>query len=521
MVLPLVGVSFLAAVAAPIPTLHPFLADIEVGIQSVNWPMVFFISLVVIDNIIRITALFIVPPNRKPGSAMAWLMAIFLLPIPAIIVFAIIGNKNLPKAREAKQVAVNDAVASIARREATESPVSKDMMPVDVVGALTLGQALGAQPVLAGNSATVTIDYEGSFAAMAQAIDAAKDYVHVEFYILQHDKTTDVIFQALRRAKDRGVTVRVLLDHIASVSNPLVKETRKSLDEVATQWSYMLPVRPLRGEYQRPDLRNHRKILVIDGKVGFMGSQNMVDSTYNKKANLKKGLHWRDIIVQVRGPIVLGLEAVFQGDWFLETGEVLTDLKEEKVPTIDRSGTLLCQIVPSGPGYGDENNLQVFVALMYTAQKRISITSPYFVPDSSIMHALRAATARGVEVELFVSETGDQAMVYHAQRSYYDELLRAGVRIWMFRPPYILHSKHFTIDDSVAVIGSSNMDERSFNLNMEVSMVVYGSDFVEKIDEVSDYYRANSRELTMEEWSQQSWRSHLLDNLARLTSALQ
>ncbi|KFK91890.1 phosphatidylserine/phosphatidylglycerophosphate/cardiolipin synthase family protein, partial [Serratia sp. Ag1] len=172
------------------------------------------------------------------------------------------------------------------------------------------------------------------------------------------------------------------------------------------------------------------------------------DSSYNKPSNRRRGLHWKDLMVRVEGPIVLGLEAVFQGDWYLETGELLAHLAESDFES-DRPGALDCQIVPSGPGYAGENNLQVFVALLYAAQRRISITSPYFVPDGSIMNALRAATARGVEVELFVSETGDQAVVYHAQRSYYDELLRAGVRIWMYRPPYILHSKHFTIDDSV------------------------------------------------------------------------
>lgn len=485
------------------------------------WSTIWLVTLYVVDNAIRIAALFIVPRNRKPTAALAWLMAIFLLPVPAAIVFLIIGNKNLPKARVAKQIAVNDVVAELSRREELLDSSPDVAGNPGLYGAVRLGQYLGAQPMLGGNSATVCIDYEQSIQMMAEAIHQAETYVHVEFYILQHDQTTDVVFQAMRQAKERGVEVRVLLDHISAVMNPLKKETRKSLDEVTTAWAYMLPVRPLHGQYQRPDLRNHRKLLVVDGKVGFMGSQNMVDSSYNKRGNLKRGLQWRDLMVRLEGPVVLGLEAVFQGDWYMETGENVSHLVLEDGPSAERPGILGCQIVPSGPGYGDENNLQVFVALLYTAQNRISITSPYFVPDGSIMNALRAATARGVDVELFVSETGDQAMVYHAQRSYYEELLKAGVRIWMFKPPYILHSKHFTIDDQVVVVGSSNMDERSFNLNMEVSMVVHGGHFVEQIDQVSDYYRANSRELTLEEWKKQPWRSRLLDNLARLTSALQ
>lgn len=489
--------------------------------DPVGTPTWLFLTTLVVDWVIRIGALFIVPRNRKPTSALAWLMAIFLFPIPSAIVFLIIGNKNLPKARAAKQEAVNDAVARLAE---VEMPHQQKIDLADapgLIGAVTLGQSLGALPLLSGNSAEVCIDYEESIKKMAAAIDLAEKYVHMEFYALQHDDTTDVVFQAMARAKERGVEVRVLLDHITSVLNPNRKKTRKSLDAVTTAWTYMLPVRPWRGEYQRPDLRNHRKLLIVDGTVGFMGSQNMVDSTYNKKSNIKRGLHWRDIMVRLEGLAVLELEVVFQGDWYMETGENLSAMVMESTLPEGPAGELHCQVIPSGPGYGDENNLQVFIALIYAAQTRISITSPYFVPDAAIMNALRAATARGVDVELFVSEAGDQALVYHAQRSYYEELLNAGVRINMFKPPYILHSKHFTIDDQVVVIGSSNMDERSFNLNMEVSMVVKGKSFVRQIDAVNRYYQENSRELTAEEWAKQPWHGRLLDNLARLTSALQ
>ncbi|MFC7766117.1 phospholipase D-like domain-containing protein [Leucobacter soli] len=211
---------------------------------------------------------------------------------------------------------------------------------------------------------------------------------------------------------------------------------------------------------------------------------------------------------------------MFLSDWYVETGEAL-GLDALEALSVDQPGETDCQVLPSGPGFGGENNLQVFVSLLYTAEHRISITSPYFIPEGAIMHALRAATARGVEVELFVSEIGDQAVVYHAQRSYYEELLTAGVRIFMYKPPFILHSKHFTIDDRVAVVGSSNMDQRSFNLNMEVSMVVHGRDFVRDLDAVTAFYHQNSRELTREEWSRQPLRWQLLDGLARLTSALQ
>ncbi len=147
--------------------------------------------------------------------------------------------------------------------------------------------------------------------------------------------------------------------------------------------------------------------------------------------------------------------------------------------------------------------------------------SPYFVPDEALLLAVTTACQRGLQVELFVSEEGDQAMVYHAQRSYYEMLLKAGVKIWMYRKPYILHSKSMTIDDEVAIVGSSNMDMRSFGLNMEISMLVRGEEFVREMRAIEDGYRALSRELTRAEWEQQPLRSTVLDNLARLTSALQ
>lgn len=485
-----------------------------------DWPFIWALFLLILDNSIRIVSLFLVPRNRRPTAGMAWLMAIFLLPVPGLIVFLIIGSKNLPKKRVERQDAINEFVSAIAEREDRGLISDTSNMQQGVESAVVLGQTLGAQPMLRGNSATMTIDYEQSLAWIAEAIRSAERYVHLEFYIFVHDDATDDVFRAMREARERGIDVRVLLDHVSAVRNPGHKRTINSLNAMGAEWSYLLPVRPFRGEYQRPDLRNHRKLVVVDGKVGFTGSQNLVAASYNKPSNIRKGLTWRDIMVRVEGPVVLGLEAVFQGDWYIETGKYLHELTLADAST-RLPGNLDCQIVPSGPGFGAENNLQVFVSLLYTAQRRISITSPYFVPDGSIMNALRAASARGVEVELFVSETGDQAVVYHAQRSYYEELLNAGVRIWMYKPPYILHSKHFTVDEAVAVVGSSNMDQRSFGLNMEISMVVHGADFVRELDVVIEDYRANSRELTAEEWSRQSVPSQLLDGLARLTSALQ
>jgi cardiolipin synthase A/B len=477
------------------------------------WP----ILVLVIDIIVRVVAVIVVPRNRRPTAAMAWLLAIYFIPFVGIFLFLLIGNPRLPRKRRKQQEAINNAL-----REATESITFGTLRP----GAPTwftqlvqLNRTLGAMPIAGDNGAHLISDYQASLDAMAAAIDNAKRYVHVEFYILQSDASTDGFFAALERAAERGVTVRVLLDHWANRWKPRYKHTLKRLDRMGAQWQLMLPVQPLRGKYQRPDLRNHRKLLVIDGDLAFLGSQNVTDSSYNLKKNIKRGLHWVDLMSRVDGPIVASINAVFLSDWFGETGEIL-DTDNELVG-VAGSGDLDCQIVPSGPGFEYENNLKLFTSLIFAAERKIVMVSPYFVPEEALLLAIQTACHRGVEVELFVSEVGDQAMVYHAQRSYYEQLLNTGVKIWMYKRPFILHSKSMSIDDGVAVVGSSNMDMRSFGLNLEVTMLVRGEEFVEQLRDVEDQYRRMSRELTIEEWDKRPLRQVVLDNLARLTSALQ
>ncbi|MDF2047940.1 MULTISPECIES: cardiolipin synthase [Microbacterium] len=476
------------------------------------------IAFFVIDLVVRVAAIIVVPRNRRPTAAMAWLLAIYFIPFVGVFLFLLIGNPRLPRKRRRKQAAINEYIhdTSASLEFGTLRPNAPDWFRALV----RLNRNLGAMPIAGDNAATLISDYQQSLDAMADAIRQARRYVHVEFYILQSDESTDNFFRALEEAAERGVVVRVLLDHWANRGKPFYKKTLRRLDAMGAHWHLMLPVQPLRGRWQRPDLRNHRKLLVIDGDVAYMGSQNVTDSSYNLRKNIRRGLHWVDLMVRVEGPVVASINAVFLSDWYSETDETLRD-EIDLFSVTTGPGELDCQIVPSGPGFDFQNNLKLFLGLLFAARERIIIVSPYFVPDEALLLAITTACQRGVHVELFVSEEGDQAMVYHAQRSYYEALLRAGVVIWMYRKPFILHSKSVTIDDEVAVIGSSNMDMRSFGLNLEVSMLVRGQEFVRDMRAVEDVYRGLSRELTIEEWRLQPLRSTILDNLARLTSALQ
>ncbi|MGJ7442449.1 cardiolipin synthase [Aquipuribacter sp. MA13-6] len=464
-----------------------------------------------------VTALVVVPRDRRPSSATAWIVVIVFVPVVGVLAFFFIGNPRLPAARRIKQRSIDRLINERTREYGLGVQQAPGPPWLDQV--VRLNRRTGALPMLQGNSAFVETGYESSLQAIAADIDSAQDFVHVEFYILAHDPTTAPVFEAMARAVRRGVTVRVLLDHIGSWGSPGYRRTLRELTATGAQWHLMLPVQPLRGRYQRPDLRNHRKIVVVDGTVGWAGSQNLVDASYNKLANRRRGLRWQDLMVRLRGPVVQELEALFVTDWFSETDELLEVGTPE--PDAAAHGDLHIQVVPSGPGFETENNLNLFNSLMYGAQERISITSPYFVPDESLLYAVTAAGLRGVDVELFVPEQADQFVVHHAQRSYYEQLLRAGIRIYLYPAPYVLHAKHVGVDSDISVVGSSNLDIRSFTLDLECTLLIHGQGFSEQLREVEDGYRAVSRELTLPDWLARPRWQKVTDNLARLTSALQ
>jgi cardiolipin synthase len=468
--------------------------------------------------VLGLAASVYISANRPPSAAVAWVLVIIFIPFVGVLWYLLVGAGRLPRSRREKQREVSELI--IARTEGLDAVSHRDQWPEWLGSAVHLNRELGALPMVGGNKAELLPDYEDSIARMAAEVDTAKKFVHVEFYIFVLDDTTRVFFDALARARERGVAVRVLVDHLSSVMFPNRRETIDAWEQMEAEWFAMLPLRPLRGQWRRPDLRNHRKLVVIDGRVGFTGSLNMIDSSYLKKKNVARGLHWHELMVRLEGPAVRELNAVFATDWYSESG-VLLPLDTSPVILGTDGAMLDAQVLPSGPSFDNDNNLKLFGYLLQSAQRRISITSPYFVPDEATLMAIVTAASRGVDVELFVSAIGDQYLVYHAQRSYYEALLRVGVKIYLYRAPTVLHSKHFTIDDDVAVIGSSNMDVRSFSLNMEVSVMLHGRSFVDAMRRVEDDYRGQSDPLTLDEWLKRPLSAKVNDNLARLTASLQ
>jgi cardiolipin synthase len=484
------------------------------ALANIIWAAAFFVDLT-----IKVAALIIIPRRRKPTAAMAWLLAIFLIPYVGILLYLLIGTFRLPKKRRDEQARIDAAIRAAVSRNGLEA--TDPLWPRWFQRVVEQNETLTGIPATFGNEAVLLDDYQGSIDAMAAAIDTATTFVHVEFFIVAWDDTTRGFFSAMERAVARGVTVRLLADHLPSAKIPGSKETFAELDRIGVQWSWMLPVQIFKGKYQRPDLRNHRKLVVVDGRIAFMGSQNLIARTYDLPKNIKRGLQWQELMTRLTGPVVAGVNAVFMSDWLIETGERIDDqVPASQIAASTSPDALLCQVVPSGPGYTTENNLRMFLSLIYGATEKVIITSPYFVPDEAMMYAITTACQRGLEVQLFVSEEADQWLVGHAQRSYYSDLLEAGVRIFMYPAPFILHAKHLSIDDDIAFIGSSNMDIRSFSLNAESSLLVRGRSFVAGMREVEQKYRDIGRELTLEEWRKEPAKATFFDGLARLTSAL-
>lgn len=488
-----------------------------------NWQMIGLL----LDYTIKIIAIGFVPEGRRPSSSTAWLLAILLLPYLGLPLFLLMGSPYINRRRHQVQKEANQAITDVHEHEPDYPPGV--LCDNEIQSIIKLNRKLTHMPAVGALNLGLHTEYDNIIRRMAEAVDQAQEYVHVEIYVLAWDNTTDVFFRALENAVKRGVKVRILFDHLGSWRYPGYFSLGKRLDKIGVHWELMLPIQPWKWRFRRPDLRNHRKMVIIDGERGFMGSMNMIDSSYLRRANRRAGRHWVDSMVELSGPIIASMNMVFAVDWYLETEELLPiddDAHVPEIPDSRHTAVNMVQLVPSGPGYQTAPNLRMFNSLIHHAKHRLVMCSPYFIPDESMLEAVTSAAYRGVEVELYVSEKGDQFMVHHAQSSYYQALLEAGVRIYRYKQPYVLHTKFLLADPSVedealGVIGSSNMDMRSFGLNYEISLLIAHGNIIDQLNVLTSEYKENCTELTLEEWNQRSWGRRYVDNVMRLTSALQ
>jgi cardiolipin synthase len=370
----------------------------------------------------------------------------------------------------------------------------------------SLAEKLGYLPAVEGNRMELIDDYDSVIERLVADIDAAKNHVRILSYIFADDRNGMLVIEALGRAVSRGVDCHVIIDVVGS--HHWARGTLAALHERGVQARAALPFRPLRHRTRR-DMRNHRKLFIVDGEIGYAGSQNIVCRDF------RPGVVNRELVARVTGPAVVEMTAVFLTDWYLETEQLLDP--EPRIPA--PAGKCSLQVLPSGADYRLEGFQTLLTWQIDRARDQVVLVTPYFVPDDSLVSALRTAVVRGVEVHVIVSAVVDQPIVNLAQSSYYDQLLTGGVRIHRYRD-YLLHAKSVRIDDSLGIVGSSNVDIRSFQLNEEVSLLLIDGPSVASLRQIQDGYLAASDELTLGEWRGRSPFRKFVEGGARMVGPL-
>jgi len=473
-----------------------------------DWALLGTILFIGSEWAIRLIMLVVVTSRRRPVVAMAWLIIIYFQPFIGILLYVMFGRNRLPRRRIERHENLLKELRALEARFSGDSAATSPQLGPECTAAITLAQRLGYMPIVGGNAVEIKTDTSEVIQHLIDDIDSANDHVNLLFYIFADDETGQRVTQALGRAVKRGVKCRVLIDAVGS--RPWRHGVRKLFDEEDVPWHFALPVNPFRMLLRRLDLRNHRKLAIIDGRIAYTGSQNIVDEGYGRR-----DLAWRDVMVRVEGPIVDQLQVIFVQDWYFETNDLLEDPGLFPEPT--RPGTVPIQTLPSGPSYATENYQRMVVAAVHAAQHEVVITTPYFVPDEVLLQAIEVAELRGVEVKIIVPERSDQVIVGAASRAYYENLLNLGVDIYLFQDG-IVHAKTVSVDDSMTFLGTSNLDVRSFALNFEINLVFYGSQETAILKSVQNEFMEKSRLLTVDEWAQRSRARQLFQNVAKLFS---
>jgi cardiolipin synthase len=476
-------------------------------LNDIHWGTLYVAS----EWVVRIAALIYVPQRRPPSAARAWLLLIFFLPWPGVVLYLLIGRAYMPRRRLKVQRQIYELVRELAPRPGTFEARVAGVVSPELVPALRLADRLSEFPMIGGNQFELLPLYGAALERIVADIDAAQRYVHLLFYIFEDDDTGRNVAAALERAARRGVTVRVLADAIGSRAG--LKGLAPGLRASGAELIAVMPLRLWGPNAARFDLRNHRKIVVVDGACAFFGSQNIVS------AHANRGMVNEEMLVRAMGPIVRHLHAVLIGDRFLETGDLPPESGDLSAAAHESGRTGLAQVVPSGPGYNEGTAEAVMIALMFGARSRVTLTSPYVIPSEPFLAAMCSTARRGVQVELIVDDESNKPLVQLAQQSYYDAMLRAGVNIHRHTGSF-LHAKHLSIDDDVALIGSSNFDIRSFALNAEVSVLIYDRGVVADLRRVQEGYLRDASRVTREERKAIGLPRRALENLARLTDSL-
>lgn len=461
-----------------------------------------------------LACVILVRQHGRPNAAVPWIIVVFAQPFIGGIAYLLVGEVRLGSRRIARHRQIVELIETSNPHQAIrDAQVNRPEIPAEFQPIALLAESVGRTRPHGGNAMRLIGDSDLFIQLLVEAIDAAKHHCHLLTYIYLTDHSGQQVAEALMRAARRSVQCRVLVDAVGS-KRFARSSLRRDLQSAGVRVVEALPSNPLRMLFARIDLRNHRKIAIIDGVIGFTGSQNIADAAFAPK---KKYAPWVDATVRIEGPVTRDLQVLFIEDWFLDTDEALEELLTIEPPAAPDGVT--AQVMGTGPNANNEAMVQLIQTAFHTARKEVVLTTPYFVPDPLTIAAMCTAARRGVATTLVVPARNDSILVGLASRANYDLLLDNGVAIYEYHGG-LLHTKTITIDKDLALISTANLDRRSFELNFEVSTVIYDDDLASHLRFLQQSYIDRSTPVDARSWTARRWPARLKQNAAGLLSPL-
>ena len=478
----------------------------ELGPRFIAWVGAFC-------EIVALTMIPVVMLRRKePSSTIAWILTLIFIPVVGAILFLLFGRDRVrwPAKRKRQADALMRAILRARTAEVRVPSFADGQLTALEKQIFQVGSLLTGAAATLGNRIEVLTDGNEVYAAIGEAIDRAEHHVNAEFYLIRNDETGAWFRDKLVRAAQRGVSVRLLCDAYGCLA--IGSAWRRPLRRAGAKVGIFLPMRSLL--LQPVNLRNHRKILVVDGTVAFSGGVNIGNEYRGRMRGVGS---WRDTHFRMEGPAAAALQRVFLQDWFFTTGESIDPTPF--FPRAEPPGDASVAIVPSGPDTRTEAIHRLFFAAIAGARERVFITTPYFVPDPPMVVALQVAAMRGVDVKLILPSRSNHGVTFHAGRSFYSELLEAGVHVHEYEPGMI-HAKTMVVDGRIVLVGSANMDMRSFRLNFEVHALIHDEPTAQQLEQCFADDLAKTVEVHLDAWRMRRRRYRIAEGAGRFVSPL-
>ena len=449
-----------------------------------------FVTLPLIAAEIFVLLRAMLRPHREPTSRLAWVIVIIIIPVVGTILYLLLGEARVSATRKER----GRAIDALLPRPPHDLRTIETLFDSPYDAPFDLARTVNGLGPTSGNRAALLPDSNAAIDAMVTDIDAAVDHVHACFYIWLDDNNGQKIKDAMIRAAGRGVTVRALADALGS--HKLIRSAHwTQMAAAGVELRVALPVGNLlwtmiRG---RVDLRNHRKALIVDGHIGWCGSQNAADPEFRVKPHFAP---WVDIMTRWEGPVVRDWQFLFVSDWMGELGEDLSAML--KLAPFKNEGEIIAQVIGTGPILAYSAMTACFSELIHAAREELVITTPYFVPDDPLLYALLSAARRGIRTILILPAKNDSRIVAAASRSHYADLLKAGVELFEYHCG-LLHAKTMIVDGKVGLVGSANLDRRSFELNFENNILFADETLAAQIRARQNEWLVDSSRVTIEQ----------------------